>query len=383
MTPTTPFVLALIAAVAITIAIVGSSSSPQLASSQVSSRSSISCVNSALRQNVPIFRRLNARSRTHVRGVSKGEGKESFVSEQKDMDQYNLGRRLAMQGALLATFASSVATPAQAKKKIPLSDYSVTPSFEWRGEMHPGIRYYDLKAGSGKDVGSGDKLSVHYDCAYKSVIAVSTRQAVVLSQNRYIERPYGMTYGKVPDALKDPLEFEDASGVGVRVDPDPIYTRKLFVTKIYRNSAADEAGLSDFDEVISIDGEPVEGQSRKDVNKKLDGDDGSVKLVVERNAGRGEREQKEFTVSRKPYRKYIQKKVKSKTVQASGGLYSGEDLAPPPDVIFVPEALKGMKKGGLRRIEVPADLGFGPDGKNEIPGDEPFFVDIEIVSFNK
>jgi len=64
--------------------------------------------------------------------------------------------------------------------------------------------------------------------------------------------------------------------------------------------------------------------------------------------------------------------------EKAGGLYSGEDLAPPPEVIFVPEVLKGMKKGGLRRIEVPADLGYA-EGKNEIPADEVFFVDIELL----
>jgi len=110
----------------------------------------------------------------------------------------------------------------------------------------------------------------------------------------------------------------------------------------------------------------------------LEGGSGEAKILVERSVSRDEREQKEVTVAKRPFKKLVTKKVK-KGPAKSGGLYSGEDLAPPPEVIFVQEALKGMKKGGLRRIEVPADLGYA-EGKNEIPADASFFVDVEIVN---
>mmetsp|Transcript_17959 Transcript_17959/g.25159 ORF Transcript_17959/g.25159 Transcript_17959/m.25159 type:complete len:290 (+) Transcript_17959:2-871(+) len=268
---------------------------------------------------------------------------------------------------------------AYARKKIPLSEFEVSDNFEWRGETHTGLRFYDIKEGKGSQLKAGQQVSVHYDCSYRSIVAVSTRQAVVLSQNRYIERPYSYKYGTIPSVLQDPLEYKDSTGVGARVDPDPIYTQKLFVTKIYKGSAADESKLKVFDEILLVDGKSVDGLSKQEVNKLLEGESGDVTITVERNVGRYERGQEEIKISKRPYRKLLSKSVK-KGPEKAGGLYSGEDLAPPPEVIFVPEALKGMKKGGLRRIEVPADLGYA-EGKNEIPVDEVFFVDIELLEF--
>jgi FKBP-type peptidyl-prolyl cis-trans isomerase len=61
-------------------------------------------------------------------------------------------------------------------------------------------------------------------------------------------------------------------------------------------------------------------------------------------------------------------------------MFSGEDLAPPPNALFVPELLAGMKKGGVRRIIVPPELGYGPDGKNEIPPGKEFYLEVEIIN---
>eukprot|EP00470_Lotharella_oceanica_P004283 CAMPEP_0170176336 /NCGR_PEP_ID=MMETSP0040_2-20121228/9238_1 /TAXON_ID=641309 /ORGANISM="Lotharella oceanica, Strain CCMP622" /LENGTH=300 /DNA_ID=CAMNT_0010418621 /DNA_START=148 /DNA_END=1050 /DNA_ORIENTATION=- len=297
-------------------------------------------------------------------------------------------RRGIMKGLMMSGLGIQLYTwlprPALAKKKVPLSEYAVTPKFSWRDETHAGVRFYDLKEGKGPELDptAVKKVSVHYDCSYKSVVAVSTRQAVVLSQNRYIEKPYEFKYGVVPEALREPLEYKDASGVGIRVDPDPIYTRKLFVTKIYPDSAADGSDLRIFDEILRVNGKDTEDMSRAEVNELLEGESGTVNIEVERNMGKNERGNSAVKLEKRPYKKLIVKKVK-KGPEKSGGLYSGEDLAPPPDILFVPDVLKGMRKGGLRRIEVPADLGYGPDGKNEIPGDAPFFVDVELVDVFK
>eukprot|EP00466_Bigelowiella_natans_P008883 jgi/Bigna1/139153/aug1.48_g13861 len=287
---------------------------------------------------------------------------------------------------------------AHARKKVPLSEFDVSEKFEWRGETHSGIRFYDIKEGKGPEIKPGQQISVHYDCSYRSIVAVSTRQAVVLSQNRYVERPYSYKYGTVPSVLQDPLEYKDATvapsklsssasydavsfpqnkSVGARVDPDPTYTQKFCVTKIYKDSAADESKLKVFDEILLIDGKSVDGLSKQEVNKMLEGESGDVTIIVERNVGRYERGQEEIKIPKRPYRKLITKSVK-KGPEKAGGLYSGEDLAPPPEVIFVPEVLKGMKKGGLRRIEVPADLGYA-EGKNEIPADEPSSIMVYVL----
>lgn len=52
----------------------------------------------------------------------------------------------------------------------------------------------------------------------------------------------------------------------------------------------------------------------------------------------------------------------------SKSLYS--QLAPkpaPPRPPIPSHAPAGMKKGGIRRLVVPPELGYGPEGKNEIP----------------
>lgn len=65
-------------------------------------------------------------------------------------------------------------------------------------------------------------------------------------------------------------------------------------------------------------------------------------------------------------------------VENANGLYSGEAGPVPPAALYI--GVQGMKVGGKRRLIVPADVGYGEQGKLEIPPDCPQFeLDVEVL----
>lgn len=42
------------------------------------------------------------------------------------------------------------------------------------------------------------------------------------------------------------------------------------------------------------------------------------------------------------------------------------------------EGIPGMKPGGVRRLKIPADLAYGKDGRDGIPGDATLVFEIEL-----
>ncbi|WIA38078.1 hypothetical protein OEZ86_001447 [Tetradesmus obliquus] len=74
------------------------------------------------------------------------------------------------------------------KKKVPLEDYTVS-EFD-------GLRFYDKEEGRGKQVQTGDKVVVHFDCKFKGIDAVSSRYARTLGGNRTIAEPFEFTAGE-------------------------------------------------------------------------------------------------------------------------------------------------------------------------------------------
>jgi peptidylprolyl isomerase len=91
------------------------------------------------------------------------------------------------------------------KRKVPLEEYSVSPV--------DGLRYYDLEAGraSSRAVAKGDQATVHFDCVYRGVDAVSSRYARTLGGNRTVAEPFSFSAG-VP--LPTQAERMAASGSG-------------------------------------------------------------------------------------------------------------------------------------------------------------------------
>ncbi|KAB5557797.1 hypothetical protein DKX38_008706 [Salix brachista] len=63
------------------------------------------------------------------------------------------------------------------KKTIPLEDYLTSPD---------GLKYYDVLEGKGAVAEKGMTVQVHFDCLYRGITAVSSRESKLLAGNRII-----------------------------------------------------------------------------------------------------------------------------------------------------------------------------------------------------
>ncbi|TKY75355.1 Peptidyl-prolyl cis-trans isomerase FKBP18 [Spatholobus suberectus] len=92
--------------------------------------------------------------------------------------------------------------PAEArrnKKTIPIEEYVTTPD---------GLKYYDLVGGKGPVAEKGTTVQVHFDCLYRGITAVSSRESKLLAGNRIIAQPYEFTVG-APPGKERKREFVD------------------------------------------------------------------------------------------------------------------------------------------------------------------------------
>ncbi|TQD73677.1 hypothetical protein C1H46_040798 [Malus baccata] len=71
----------------------------------------------------------------------------------------------------------SLARERRNRKIIPLEDYRTTPD---------GLKYYDLVEGRGPVAEKGSTVEVHFDCLYRGITAVSSRESKLLAGNRSI-----------------------------------------------------------------------------------------------------------------------------------------------------------------------------------------------------
>jgi len=72
-------------------------------------------------------------------------------------------------------------------------------------------------------------------------------------------------------------------------------------------------------------------------------------------------------------------KARVAEVEGGGGLFTGDSGPKPPPVVFVPEALAGMRVGGRRNIIVPADVGYEDVGAGEIPPGATIRLEVELL----
>ncbi|KAK4428307.1 MLO-like protein 5 [Sesamum alatum] len=75
------------------------------------------------------------------------------------------------------------------RKTIPLEDYLTSPD---------GLKYYDLVEGKGPVAEKGSTVQVHFDCIYRGITAVSSRESKLLAGNRIIAQPYEFQVGAIP-----------------------------------------------------------------------------------------------------------------------------------------------------------------------------------------
>ncbi|KAL5984259.1 Peptidyl-prolyl cis-trans isomerase fkbp18, chloroplastic [Asimina triloba] len=107
-----------------------------------------------------------------------------------------ISRRSALLFAVLplnliaGTPPSSLARERRSRKNIPLEEY-MTSSAE-------GLKYYDLGEGKGPRADKGSTVQVHFDCLYRGITVVSSRESKLLAGNRIIAQPYEFKVGASP-----------------------------------------------------------------------------------------------------------------------------------------------------------------------------------------
>ncbi|KAK9928456.1 hypothetical protein M0R45_025590 [Rubus argutus] len=99
---------------------------------------------------------------------------------------------------------SSEARGRRNKKVIPIEDYSTTPD---------GLKYYDLVEGKGPVAEKGSTVQVHFDCLYRGITAVSSRESKILAGNRIIAQPYVFKVGAPPGKERKREFVDNANGL--------------------------------------------------------------------------------------------------------------------------------------------------------------------------
>ncbi|KMT19225.1 hypothetical protein BVRB_1g014070 [Beta vulgaris subsp. vulgaris] len=105
-----------------------------------------------------------------------------------------IARRCAILTSLLPITLISLPLPSfarerRSKKIIPPEDYQTSPD---------GLKYYDFDEGKGPVAVKGSIIQVHFDCIYRGITAVSSRESKILAGNRIIAQPYVFKVGSTP-----------------------------------------------------------------------------------------------------------------------------------------------------------------------------------------
>lgn len=85
-----------------------------------------------------------------------------------------------------------------------------------------GLKYYDLVEGKGRAAEKGSTVQVHFDCIYRSITVVSSREAKLLAGNRSIAQPYVFTVGSLPGKERKRDFADNANGLySAQASPKP------------------------------------------------------------------------------------------------------------------------------------------------------------------
>jgi len=172
-------------------------------------------------------------------------------------------RRGALVGfaVVASSLAPSSTQPARAigftkelkKKDVSEDDYRESAGFEFRGEAHAGVKFYDIAKGGGDLLEPGKTAVVHYTCRYRGLTAVSSREARTLGGNRTVAEPLEFKFGKLPSEYAKPLVRKTVVGIGaeVRIDPE---LEELYVVTVVFDGPAAKAGIKAQDTIVTIDG---------------------------------------------------------------------------------------------------------------------------------
>eukprot|EP00250_Pteridium_aquilinum_P003601 c13909_g1_i1 orf=334-1098(-) len=143
----------------------------------------------------------------------------SFENLHTDLHQaakHHCSRRFWSVGVALSVAAFTL--PAHARdrrnrKEIPIDEYQTNSE---------GLKYYDYVEGKGVVAEKGQTVLVHFDCMYRGIDAVSSRESKILGGNRIIAQPYGFIVGSVPGKERKREFVENANGLfSAQASPKP------------------------------------------------------------------------------------------------------------------------------------------------------------------
>ncbi|KAI3980659.1 hypothetical protein MKX01_025224 [Papaver californicum] len=106
--------------------------------------------------------------------------------------------------SLISLPPSSQARERRNRKIIPPEDY-VTNS--------DGLKYFDLVEGKGQTAEKGSVVQVHFDCVYRGITAISSRESKLLAGNRVIAQPYEFRVGETPGKERKRDFVDSANGL--------------------------------------------------------------------------------------------------------------------------------------------------------------------------
>ncbi|KAG6522231.1 peptidyl-prolyl cis-trans isomerase FKBP18, chloroplastic-like [Zingiber officinale] len=90
------------------------------------------------------------------------------------------------------------------RKAIPPEEYMTSPE---------GLKYYDLVEGKGPKAEKGLTVQVHFDCIFRGITAVSSRESKLLAGNRIIAQPYEFIVGSLPGKERKREFVDNANGL--------------------------------------------------------------------------------------------------------------------------------------------------------------------------
>lgn len=150
--------------------------------------------------------------------VSKSESKVKFESDSKFESNSKGVDRRAFLSLLTALSFSAIGEEASAREKrkpktIPEEEYKIAED---------GLKYYDFVDGKGELAEKGSLVSVHFDCVYKSLTVVSSRESKLLGGNRVIAQAYDFIVGSKPGSERKRDPTDSANGLfSAQASPKP------------------------------------------------------------------------------------------------------------------------------------------------------------------
>ncbi|XP_060962314.1 peptidyl-prolyl cis-trans isomerase FKBP18, chloroplastic isoform X2 [Cannabis sativa] len=130
----------------------------------------------------------------------------------------SISRRCAILGmssvfSLTLPMGGADARERRSRKIIPPEDYQTSDN---------GLKYYDVVEGKGPIAEKGSTVQVHFDCLYRGITALSSRESKLLAGNRAIAQPYEFKVGDPPGKERKRNFVDNPNGLfSAQASPKP------------------------------------------------------------------------------------------------------------------------------------------------------------------